>query len=138
MHAMSTPGSPPPASPGRARILLVDDDPLITDLVVDMLTMEGYEVETAADGMEALERLREQRFDLIVTDLHMPKLDGAAFYRELRERQVHPLRKIIFLSGTTGGSPEHQAVMESGAPMLLKPFNVADLIDLVRSVLRSA
>jgi len=135
---MSTPEGPSPAAPVRARILLVDDDPLITDLVVDMLAMEGYDVETASDGLEALERLQGQRFDLIVTDLHMPKLDGAAFYRELRERQAHPLRKIIFLSGTTGGSPEHKAVMESGAPMLLKPFNVNDLIELVRSVLQSA
>jgi len=135
---MSTPEGPSPAAPVRARILLVDDDPLITDLVVDMLAMEGYDVETASDGLEALERLQGQRFDLIVTDLHMPKLDGAAFYRELRERQAHPLRKIIFLSGTTGGSPEHKAVMESGAPMLLKPFNVNDLIELVRSVLQAA
>ncbi|HTY80158.1 MAG TPA: response regulator [Candidatus Bathyarchaeia archaeon] len=135
---MSTPEGPSPAAPVRARILLVDDDPLITDLVVDMLAMEGYDVETASDGLEALERLQGQRFDLIVTDLHMPKLDGAAFYRELRERQAHPLKKIIFLSGTTGGSPEHKAVMESGAPMLLKPFNVNDLIELVRSVLQAA
>jgi DNA-binding response OmpR family regulator len=134
---MSTPGAPSPAPSHRARILLVDDDPLITDLVVDMLGMDGHDVETASDGMEALERLKSQRFDLIVTDLHMPKLDGAAFYRELRDRQAHPLKKIIFLSGTTGGSPEHKAVMESGAPMLLKPFNVTDLIDLVRSMLQS-
>jgi len=95
---MSRPNDP---SPVHARILLVDDDPLITELVVDMLGMEGHEVDTAPDGIEALRRLESQRYDLIITDLHMPKLDGSGFYRQLTERRTHPVRKIIFLTGTT-------------------------------------
>jgi len=120
----------------HARILLVDDDPLITELVVDMLGMEGHEVDTAPDGIEALRRLESQRYDLIITDLHMPKLDGSGFYRQLTERRTHPLRKIIFLTGTTGTSTEHRLIQESGVPILLKPFNVVDLIELVRRMLR--
>ena len=127
---------PNDSSPVHARILLVDDDPLITELVVDMLGMEGHEVDTAPDGIEALRRLESQRYDLIITDLHMPKLDGSGFYRQLTERRTHPLRKIIFLTGTTGTSPEHRLIQESGVPILLKPFNVVDLIELVRRMLR--
>jgi len=130
---MSTPNDPPPI---HARILLVDDDPLITELVVDMLGMEGYQVDTAADGIEALRRLESQRYDLIITDLHMPKLDGSGFYRQLTERRTHPLTKIIFLTGTTGTSREHDLIRASGVPILLKPFNVVDLIELVRRMLR--
>jgi CheY-like chemotaxis protein len=130
---MSRPDDP---SPVQARILLVDDDPLITELVVDMLGMEGHQVDTAPDGIEALRRLESQRYDLIITDLHMPKLDGSGFYRQLAERRTHPLRKIIFLTGTTGSSQEHRLIQESGVPILFKPFNVADLIELVRRLLR--
>jgi len=135
MHAMSNPDDPSSASPAAARILLVDDDPMITELVVDMLGMEGYEVDTATNGIEALQKLESQRYDLIITDLHMPKLDGSGFYRELSQRKVHSLKRIIFLTGTTGVSEEHRLVQESGVPVLLKPFNVVELIELVRRLL---
>lgn len=124
-------------SPAPARILLVDDDPMITELVVDMLGMEGYDVDTANNGLEALQKLERQRYDLIITDLHMPKLDGSGFYRELGRRKLHSLKRIIFLTGTTGASDEHRFVQESGAPVLFKPFNVSDLIELVRRLLSS-
>jgi DNA-binding response OmpR family regulator len=132
---MATPESSLP--PAKARILLVDDDPLISELVVDMLVMDGYEIDTAPNGIVALEKLDTQRYDLIVTDLHMPKLDGSGFYRELTERRLHPSKKIIFLTGTTGGTEEHRFVQEAGLPMLLKPFNIVELIDLVRNVLHT-
>ena len=134
---MSDADNPSPDSPARAHILLVDDDPMITELVVDMLGMEGYDVDTATNGMEALQKLERQRYDLIITDLHMPKLDGSGFYRELGQRKLHSLKRIIFLTGTTGVSEEHRFVQESGVPVLLKPFNVADLIELVRRLLSS-
>jgi CheY-like chemotaxis protein len=134
MHAMSDADNP---SPAPARILLVDDDPMITELVVDMLGMEGYDVDTANNGLEALQKLERQRYDLIITDLHMPKLDGSGFYRELGRRKLHSLKRIIFLTGTTGASEEHRFVQESGVPVLFKPFNVSDLIELVRRLLSS-
>jgi len=124
-------------SPALARILLVDDDPMITELVVDMLSIEGYDVDTANNGIEALQKLERQRYDLIITDLHMPKLDGSGFYRELGRRKLHSLKRIIFLTGTTGASDEHRFVQESGVPVLFKPFNVSDLIELVRRLLSS-
>ncbi len=134
---MSNADNPSPASPARARILLVDDDPMITELVVDMLGIEGYDVDTATNGIEALQKLERQRYDLIITDLHMPKLDGSGFYRELAQRKLHSLKRIIFLTGTTGASDEHRFVQESGVPVLLKPFNVSELIELVRRLLSS-
>jgi two-component system OmpR family response regulator len=133
---MSDPSGPSPATQTGARVLLVDDDPLIAELVIDMLGMEGHDVDTATNGIEALQRLEGQRYDLIITDLHMPKLDGSNLYRELRQRKVHPLNKIIFLTGSTGG-PEKRLLQESRAPVLLKPFNVVELIEMVRRMLET-
>jgi len=134
---MPTTGAPSPAPEPRARILVVDDDPMITQLVTDMLSLDGYHVETAPNGVAALAKVQGQPYDLILTDLHMPELDGAALYRELTRRQAHPPGRIIFLTGTAGESETHRIVQETGLPLLRKPFNVADLLELVRKTLGS-
>src|ERR1700693_4643082 len=131
-------GTPSPAPDTRARILLVDDDPMITELIIDMLSLDGYSVETAPNGVAALEKVQGRRYDLIVTDLHMPELDGAGLYLELTRRQAHPPQKIIFLTGTAGTSEAHRLVQETGLPVLRKPFNVIELLELVRKVLGAA
>jgi len=134
---MPTTGAPSPAPDARARILLVDDDPMITQLITDMLSLDEYDVETAPNGVAALEKVQGRRYDLILTDLHMPELDGAGLYRELTRRQAHPPRKIVFLTGTAGESEAHRLVQETGLPVLRKPFNVVDLLELVQKTLGS-
>jgi len=131
---MPTPGDPSPPS-NVARILLVDDDPLITQLIVDMLNLDGHDVDTAPNGIAALNRVQRRRYDLILTDLHMPLLDGIGLYRELGRRQAHPQHKIIFLTGTTGTSEAHRLMRETGLPLLRKPFNLVELLALVRKML---
>jgi CheY-like chemotaxis protein len=135
---MPTAGAPSPAPDVDARILLVDDDPMITQLIIDMLSLDGYGVDTAPNGIAALEKVQARRYDLILTDLHMPEMDGAGLYRELAKRQTHPPQKIIFLTGTAGTSEAHRVVQETGLPLLRKPFNVVELLELVRKVLGAA
>jgi len=130
---MPNAGAPSPAH--DLRILLVDDDPSVTQLITDMLSLDGYHVDTAPNGIAALGKIERRRYDLILTDLHMPELDGAGLYRELAKRQTHPRQKIIFLTGTAGTSEAHRLVQETGLPMLRKPFNVVELLELVRKVL---
>jgi DNA-binding response OmpR family regulator len=127
--------SPPPNPP--VRILLVDDDAMISQLVVDLLSLEGYDVDTAPNGIVALEKIQRRTYDLILSDLQMPELDGAGLYRELTERQAHPPGKFIFLTGTADASEVHHLVQDPTLPVLQKPFNVADLLVLVRKVLSS-
>ena len=134
---MSTIGAPSPPPDRPARILLVDDDPMVTQLITDMLRLDGHDVDTAPNGLAALEKVRRRRYDLILSDLHMPELDGAGLYRELRERQAHPSGKIIFLTGTAGVSEAHHTVQETGRPVLRKPFNLVELLALVRKVLET-
>jgi CheY-like chemotaxis protein len=126
---------PSPEQNATARILLVDDDPLITQLIVDMLSLDGHDVDTAPNGIAALNRVQRRRYDLILTDLHMPELDGVGLYRELERRQAHPPQKIIFLTGTTGSSDAHRLMRETGVPLLRKPFNLVELLALVRKML---
>jgi CheY-like chemotaxis protein len=135
---MPTAGAPSPAPDVDARILLVDDDPTVNQLIIDMLSLDGYGVDTAPNGIAALEKIEGRRYDLILTDLHMPELDGAGLYRELAKRQTHPPQKIIFLTGTAGISEAHRLVQETGLPLLRKPFNVVELLELVRKVLGAA
>lgn len=109
------------------RILMVDDEPLIVQLVVDLLTAEGYEVDTAADGLRALEQIEHGSYDLILSDLRMPGLDGFALYHELERRRPDLLGRMIFISGTTE-HPEYRTFLdETRVPMLSKPFHLEDL-----------
>ena len=135
---MPTIGVPSPTPDVDARILLVDDDPTVTQLIVDMLSLDGYGVDTAPNGIAALEKVQGRRYDLILTDLHMPEMDGAGLYQELAKRQTHPPQKMIFLTGTAGTSEAHRLVQETGLPLLRKPFNVVELLELVRKVLGAA
>jgi two-component system NtrC family sensor kinase len=132
---MPTIGASSPAPDVRARILLVDDDPTISQLIIDMLSLDGYDIETAPNGIAALEKIEGRRYDLILTDLHMPELDGAGLFRELAKRGTHPPQKIIFLTGTAGTSEAHRVAQETGLPLLRKPFNLIELLELVRRVL---
>jgi two-component system NtrC family sensor kinase len=118
--------------------LLVDDDPTVTQLIIDVLNLGGYDVDTAPNGVAALEKVHGRRYDLILTDLHMPEMDGAGLYRELAKLQTHPPQKIIVLTGTAGTSEAHRLVQETGLPLLRKPFNLVELLEMVRKVLGTA
>ena len=127
-----------PAPVVDARILLVDDNPIVSQVIIDILSLDGYGVDTAPNGIAALEKMEGRRYDLVLTDLHMPELDGAGLYRELAKRQTHPPQKIIFLTGTAGTSEAHRLMQDTGLPVLRKPFNLIELLELVQKVLVAA
>jgi CheY-like chemotaxis protein len=119
-----------------ACILVVDDEPLVAALIADALGLEGYEVETAKNGREALEKIAACSYDAILSDLRMPELDGVGLYRELEQKHQSLLLRLAFVSGTTE-PPEYASFLErTGAPVLSKPFAVADLHGLVQRLLR--
>jgi CheY-like chemotaxis protein len=99
--------------------------------------VEGYDVDSAANGVAALEKIRHAPFDLILSDLHMPQLDGVGLYRALAEGQGHPVPKIIFVTGSVGSSELHRFLKETGLPLLRKPFNLDELQQIVRQALAS-
>ena len=121
------------AGEGPARILLVDDEAAVQTLLAYPLRKDGYEVISARDGREALDRFAEQRFDLVVLDIMLPKLDGIEVCRRLRSRSQVP---IIML---TAKDDEIDKVLglEIGADdYITKPFSVREFRSRVRATLR--
>jgi DNA-binding response OmpR family regulator len=118
-----------------ARILLVDDEQAIQTLLAYPLRRDGYEVVAAHDGREALDRFAEQRFDLVILDIMLPRLDGIEVCRRLRSRSQVP---IIML---TARDDEAEKVLglEMGADdYITKPFSVREFSSRVRAALRRA
>jgi CheY-like chemotaxis protein len=119
----------------RACILVVDDEPIVAGAIADILGLEGYEVELAKNGREALERIAARSYDLILCDLQMPELDGAGLYRELERQQPSLLQRLAFVSGSTE-VPEYASFCQRTAVTLLgKPFTLEDLLRLVQRLL---
>jgi DNA-binding response OmpR family regulator len=118
---------------GQARILLVDDEQAVQTLLTYPLRKEGYEVVGAVDGQEALDRFAEQRFDLVVLDIMLPKLDGVEVCRRLRTRSQVP---IIMLTAK-GDEIDKVVGLEVGADdYITKPFSVREFRSRVKAALR--
>src|SRR5713226_2498213 len=120
-------------SPIRERtVLIVDDDRDVAETLWDLLRLDGHHAEIVANGGLALEKLRAGRYDLILSDVKMPELDGPQFYDQLERRHPTFLRRVAFLTGDTL-SPETRAFLErTGVPTMAKPFT----LEQVRQVLQ--
>ncbi|MFG6432558.1 PAS domain-containing hybrid sensor histidine kinase/response regulator [Roseateles sp. LYH14W] len=118
-----------------ARLLVVDDEPEIAELIGEMLAGAGYEVMTAESGAVALAMLEEARFDAIVSDLHMPELDGAGLWREVKRRHPQLARRMLFVTGDTLSPTARQFLDEARCDRLNKPFSKAELLARVTALL---
>ncbi len=118
---------------GTARILLVDDEQSIQTLLSYPLRKDGYHVTSALDGSEALQRFAEGRFDLVILDLMMPRIDGVEVCRELRSHSQVP---IIMLTAK-GSETDKVAGLEVGADdYITKPFSMREFRSRVKAALR--
>jgi DNA-binding response OmpR family regulator len=118
---------------GSTRILLVDDEHSIQTLLSYPLRKDGYQVVSALDGREALQRFGESRFDLVILDLMLPKLDGVEVCRQLRRRSQVP---IIMLTAK-GSETDKVAGLEVGADdYITKPFSMREFRSRVKAALR--
>ena len=116
-----------------SRILVVEDDPPLAATLQRVLATEGYDVEAAGDGNEALRRARERPFDLVVLDVMLPGIDGIAVCKRLRVTSPIPILLLTALSGTE----ERVRGLDSGADdYLVKPFAYEELLARVRALLR--
>ncbi len=126
------------ASPAILRgkaVLVVDDEPGITNLLADILSAHGCQVETASNGVEALATIRERVFDVILSDLRMPELDGPGLYRAIEQSDSRLLRRIVFLTGDTLGHEITEFLEQTAAMSVSKPFDPDDVIRAVSRVL---
>ena len=118
--------------PGECGVLVVEDDSAIRRLVKSVLERQGYRVEIACDGVEAVLKLGLSDYDVIVLDLMMPNLDGFAFIETLAANAPDRLQRIIV---TSAASPAVIRTRMHGVPfaVLPKPFNITDLIEHVEN-----
>ena len=113
------------------RVLIIDDDPSIRQLVEYALDDEGYQVDQAPDGKAALDLIGRRHPDIIILDIRMPGMDGWEFARAYRERYDHPA-PIIVLSASHGTS--HQGTDVEGEGYVAKPFELDALIEQVYAI----
>jgi two-component system NtrC family sensor kinase len=122
----------------RPRILVLEDEPTVAGLIADVLSEEGYIVDTVLDSRKGLELTRSQAYDLVICDLRMPHLDGRGFYGEL-VRQESPLRnRLLFVTGDTVAPHTSKFLKQSGRAHLAKPFLVEELKKVVEQTLAEA
>ena len=116
-----------------AKILVVDDDQGMREFLEIMMTREGYRVVTASDAGKALARCRKETFDLVITDLKMPKMDGIAFLKEVK--QLSPETMVILITAYASGGTAVNAMKEGAYDYIEKDFAIEDLKRIVRDAL---
>ena len=117
------------------RVLVVEDEPALAVAVSEALVDAGFTVDRAADGEEGLTRLTEARYDLIVCDLKMPRIDGMQFYRAMAAATPALARRVIFVTGDVAGTDAERFLEETGCRWLSKPFRLGDLLRAARDTL---
>jgi two-component system alkaline phosphatase synthesis response regulator PhoP len=122
----------------RKKILVVDDDPEVIELLRFNLKKAGFAIGTAANGVEALMKVRSLAPDLILLDLMLPELDGLAVCETLRRNPLTASTPIVMLTAVPGALAR-LAGFESGATeFVAKPFSPRELIQVIQNVLRGA
>ena len=116
-------------------VLVVDDEIGITTWLVDLLATQGCQVETASNGDEALAKLRERAFDVILSDLRMPGLDGPGLYRAVERYDSTLLPRFVFMTGDTLGRELRGFLEETSVVCVSKPFSLNDLLQAMSRVL---
>lgn len=123
----------------QTTILLVDDEELLRAGMQEMLELQGFKVITAPNGEQALSCLAQERIDLVITDLVMPKMDGIDFVQQLRK--TWPDVPVIVVSGSTRNIMERYGIDTIQVPgadaSLSKPFKGVDLVAQIRELLES-
>lgn len=112
---------------GRARILVIDDERAVRDLISDALNIEGHEVFTAENGKEGLDLIGHYRFDLVFCDLRMPEMDGQALYEEVQRDHPQVLKRIVFVTAQANSADYGPFLRETGIPVIEKPFTLSQL-----------
>lgn len=128
-----------PVEPGRGSILLVDDEPGFREIARYQLAAAGYDVTTAADGVEAIETLQptsSRPLDLVISDVRMPRMDGLELLRWVRQHR--PEVEVILLSAVIDVDQALQAVRDGAVDFMTKPVRRAELEARVHRCIQSA
>ncbi|HMC83185.1 MAG TPA: ATP-binding protein [Candidatus Polarisedimenticolia bacterium] len=118
-----------------ARILVVDDEASIVDILYDVLRLDGHRIETALNGRLALKKLQQEHFDVVISDLKMPGMSGQELYESMKRMKSDLLGRIIFTTGDVASQETEGFLRRSGNPYLQKPFDLNEVRRLVHEIL---
>ena len=118
---------------GKPKILVADDEECIRSLVADVLSAQGYRVESVEDGQEAVNRLRQEKFDLLIMDVHMPRLEGPQALEVIRHMPNCKGLGIIMLTAESSMDTFIHAFEQGVFAYLPKPFAPAKVIEKVQA-----
>ena len=119
------------------KVLVVDDDEAVRQLLNTVLKMEGYEVAMARDGREAIRMAEEQSFDAILLDLMMPNLSGEDTLRVLRDRERSSATPVIIITAKEGDEPVVETTVAGADAYLTKPFEPQTVLALLRRLVET-
>ena len=115
------------------KILIVDDSDELTHVIADFLGMFGFRVHTARDGIDALQCLEREPMDIVVSDIHMPKMDGYTLMTEIKNR--YPETPIILITGFSISEAKKIAFEKGADAFVAKPFHLKDLKGVIDKVI---
>lgn len=114
------------------KILVVDDEPIMRDVLKELLISKGYYTCLAANGLEALEHLEDVKFDLVITDLRMPKMGGLELFDEMERRSFNI--PVLVITGTPQEASKCEDRKRKFAGFLTKPFDLQDFLKTIESI----
>lgn len=117
-------------------LLIAEDEPILRMLIMDTLEDEGYTLEEAADGEEALDKITSIDFDLVILDYMMPKMTGIEVIEKMKKNESCQMTKILMLSAKSQQAEQDKVIRAGADGFMSKPFSPLDLIDKVEEMLR--
>ncbi|MEW6511580.1 MAG: response regulator [Bacteroidota bacterium] len=115
------------------RLLYADDEPALRELVQNHLSLEGFEVDTVADGIEAVDQMKKSTYDLVLLDVHMPRMDGVEVLKYMKLHKI-PSR-LIMLTGDGDPHIVSECAKYGAQDYLTKPYNYHELIEAIDRVM---
>jgi DNA-binding NtrC family response regulator len=120
----------------KPSILVVDDELLIRDLLYDFFTGQGWDISVAEDGEKALEMMRARKYDLVLSDIKMPEMDGLALTTHVK--QSNPEMPVVLMTGFPSVDTAVEALRSKVDDYIIKPFNINQLYKLVEAKVKES
>ncbi len=118
----------------QRKVLVVDDEPEVREVLADILSLDGHEIEVASSGNAALRILAHKNFDIILSDMRMPDVDGPGLYTRIKNAYPHLIDRIIFITGDALGPSVRTFLDQTGLPCLEKPFDPNEVRQVIRQM----
>ena len=119
----------------RGKVLIVDDEPAIRNILARILSNKGHQAHTVSTGKAALAMLHEKGYDLLVADLKMSGVSGIDLYQTLKKKWPDMADRTVFITGDTMTEETNDFLAASGRPYLAKPFTPMEFLEIIESAL---